>query len=267
MEYTHLLKRIMKDGEKAAPRGQEIKEIMHVKLDVGQRCLYDFPSRPFGKTWAYTQKELAWYLSGDRNSSAIIQHAKMWGEIQNLDKTVNSNYGHLVFYRKGSHPTMGHRKIKMLPPFEWAAQSLENDMDSRQAIMTYNSGGYNFIGNRDYICTQHQAFYIRKNRLLCYIALRSSDSIFGLAHNMPWWQLVYQMLHLRLLAKYPGLTAEHINVTIYSSHIYKRHYELVRNMIRGKNKRYRLQLREMIPLHKSQEWYEQNLSKYIKVKA
>ena len=266
MEYVHLLKEIMREGKTISPRGQEVKEIMHVKLDVGQRCLYDFAARPLEKVWAYTQKELAWYLSGDRNSSAIVQHAKMWGEIQNPDKTVNSNYGYLVFYRRGIHPSMGTRQVKVHPGFEWAARSLEKDSNSRQAIITYNSGGYCFDGVLDFICSQHQAFFIRENRLLCYIALRSSDAIFGLAHNMPWWQLVYQMLHLRLLNTYPNLQAQHITVDIYSAHVYERHYELVRNMIRSKPKRLKFIVSECPPLHKSQQWYEQNLNKFVKVR-
>lgn len=150
-------------------------------------------------------------------------------------------------------------------PFEWAVYSLEKDRESRQAVMTYNTGAFNFEGNNDYICTQHQAFFIRKGRLECYIALRSSDAIFGLTYNMPWWSIVHQQLFLRLKEKYPELQLGAIRVTIYSAHIYEQHWSLVRSMLATDIKRYQAVLQRPIPLNHSIEWYVENMASHIKI--
>lgn len=271
MLYPELLEEIMTCGETV----KGTKELMHVQLRVPKHCLYDFPGvRPLDKIMDYAKNEIPWYMSGDRNSSFISEKASLWREIKNPDGTLNSNYGFLVFYNRTEHPSYRDQdsreketiEMHTLPPFEWAARALEKDSTSRQGMVTYNTGGFNFVGNRDYICSQHQAFYIRDNRLLCYIALRSSDSIFGLPYNMVWWQTVYQQMLHRLRKTFPLLVEEDIIVTIYSSHIYERHYELVEKMLETKPFKYEYNLRTAIPLNNSLDWYLKNINRYISVK-
>lgn len=258
MNYIDLLWEIMQEGRQV----RDTKELMHVNLVVPKGCLYDFPEvRPLNETEKYLKAEVAWYMSGDRDHTEIAKHAELWRKIKNEDGTLNSNYGHLVFYNCTLHPSLGD---VCLPPFEWAARALEIDKNSRQGMVTYNSGGFNYTENKDYICSQHQAFYIRDNTLLCYIALRSSDAIFGLTYNMPWWQLVYQQMFLRLQKTYVELRSASIQVTIYSAHIYERHFELVKKMLRCDNiKTYRFFLEKEIPLGESHERYKANF-KWIK---
>ena len=259
MNYIDLLWEIMQEGKQI----KDTKELMHVNLIVPKGCLYSFPEvRPLHQTGKYMEEEVAWYMSGNRDHTEIAKHAELWRKIKNADGTLNSNYGNLVFYNRTQHPSLGD---VCLPPFEWAARSLESNVDSRQGVVTYNNGGFNYVGNLDYICSQHQAFYIRNNTLLCYIALRSSDAIFGLTYNMPWWQLVYQQMFLRLQKTYPELKSASIQVTIYSAHIYERHFELVRRMLRSDNiETYEFFLGKELPLGQSYEWYKENL-RWIKL--
>jgi len=264
MNYPELLEKIIKHGIVVRPRGEEVRELMHQQLEVDDRCIYHFAhSRELLKIKKYWSKEMAWYLSGDRGHEYISKHANMWRHIKNEDNTSNSNYGYLIFYHKTKHPSLD---IETLTPFAWAARSLEQDKDSRQAVVTYNTGGYNYIGNKDYICTQHQAFYIRENVLYCYIALRSSDAIYGLAYNMPWWQFVYQMMLARLRGLYPALMPTSIIVTIYSAHIYQKHYELVNKMLQSKIKAYKMELKKIPVLGKPPLYYERMFSKMITIK-
>lgn len=274
MEYVELLDSIMKKGHKIAPRGEEIKELMHVTLNVKDN-FYTFPGvREIDTLLNYWKKEFAWYMCGDRDGSYIEQYARLWSRIKNEDNTLNSNYGHLVFYNKTSHPSNSLQAmeynpgkpiklIETLTPFEWALRSLKNDKDTRQALITYNTGGFNFVGNRDYICTQHQAFFIRNNVLNCYIALRSSDAIFGLPYNMPWWSIVTQMLYLNLVETYPDLILGDTIVTIYSAHVYRQHYELVNKMLNTRYRTYKALIRKTIPLHNSYDYYLQNFDNLI----
>lgn len=260
MNYPQLLKHLKDKGQ----YNSGTQELMHLELEVSPKCLYSFGTvRPLQKIEDYMIPELSWYFSGDRSSEFISKKAKLWGEIVNPDRTLNSNYGYLVFYHKTPHPSLD--STKTLPSFEWAARALENNVNSRQGMVTYNNGGYNFVGNKDYICSQHQAFYIREGKLLCYVALRSSDAIYGLPYNMVWWQAVYQQMLLRLRKTY-SLTAEDIRVTIYSSHYYEKHSKLIDEMLKCKVFEYEFYLRNIVPLGNTLDWYLENIQRYISVK-
>lgn len=263
--YPQLLNKIMAKGDIVKPHGREVKEILHARLEVSPFCnIYSWDEiRPIKKIIAYLWKELAWYLSGDRHALHISKYAGLWEKIKNSDGTLNSNYGHLVFHNRTHHPSLGEITLS---PFQWASKCLLDDPDSRQAIMTYNTGGFNFVGNDDYICTQHQAFFIRQNKLICFIALRSSDAIFGLTYNMPWWSLVHQMLRLSLLSKYPDLELGGICVDIYSAHIYKQHYDLVGKMISRRPHKWLLSVNRQIPIKGApMDWYERHLPDYVSI--
>jgi thymidylate synthase len=270
VNYPELLKSILYYGKEVSPRNRTVRELVKVQLTIPPDCnIYAWPGiRPIEKIESYLWEELAWYMSGNRLAKHIAKFAGLWEKIKNSDGTLNSNYGFLVFYNATAHPSLGRVTHT---PFEWARRALINDQDSRQAIITYNTGGFNFDGNDDYICTQHQSFLIRNNTLHCFVALRSSDAIFGLTFNMPWWSLVQQQLWLSLRNYYPDLKIGHIEVDIYSAHIYAHHFELVREMTSKKPDYYRLKVENTIPLGALNEercdldWYRKNIKNYVSV--
>jgi hypothetical protein len=158
MDYLTLLKTIMDEGKTINPRGEEVKELMHVQLEVDENIFAFSGVRELDFILNYWRREWAWYMTGDRLGTQVEPYAKLWTRIKNEDKTLNSNYGHLVFYNTTPHPSLSPQIKAIMTPFQWAHHSLKNDMNSRQAMITYNTGGFNFEGNKDYICTQHQAF-------------------------------------------------------------------------------------------------------------
>lgn len=163
MNYPSLLAHIRYAGKIISPRGEEVREVTHVQLEVTNN-IFEFPGvRNLETILNYWRKEWAWYMTGDRDGKYIEQYAKLWSRIKNPDNSLNSNYGYLVFYNRTEHPSNRLENIDNLPgkctpivntlaPFDWAFQSLKVDKNSRQAVMTYNTGGFNFLGNRDYIC-------------------------------------------------------------------------------------------------------------------
>lgn len=257
LEYSGLLMAIMEDGFEYAPRGQKVKELLNVQLEVTPACLYDFGKvRPIEKTLGYWKHEWAWYMSGDRKADYIEKQAKMWSEIKTQDGMLNSNYGYLVFYRE-QEPSLN--------PFQWAEYSLSKDRDSRQAVVTYNGGQVNIPGNKDYLCTQYQHFMIRGASLVCFIGLRSSDAIFGLPNNMPWWSFVQQQLFRKLKPLYQELELGPIIVTIDSAHVYERHFELVEKMLAIEPEVSKINLKHEVPLGKDAEWYYKNFGEFIDI--
>lgn len=271
MNYHQLLNIINNNGKKVLAcsstsninRMQETREILSVNLDITGTNIYAYPGiRPIERIMKYLRAEWAWYFSGDRRSELISKHAKLWSEIENTDGTLNSNYGHLVFYNRTPHPSLSN---DIYTPFDWAVARLSEDKNTRQAVVTYNTGGFNYTNNKDYICTQFQHFLIRGNELICFIPLRSSDAIFGLTYNIPWWSAVQQLLRISLLNEYPNLKLGAIEVNIHSSHMYEKHYDIINNMLSIEPEEYYIEILDAIPLGKGYDWYNKNIDKFYKL--
>lgn len=261
MNYFELLDKIYYKGVTIRPRNEETKEIINAELIIDEHNFYYTEQfRSFEKVSKYLFAEIPWYWSGNTNNSFIKPYAKMWEEIENPDGTNNSNYGNLVYYKQ--------RKSEYgdnLTGFQWALQNLKKDMFTRKAIITYNDGHYNWIENTDYICSQCQHFMIRDYKLICIIYLRSSDAIFGLQYNIPWWSLVHQDLYLQLLQTYPMLELGGINVHIGSAHLYERHYDLAINMLLEERKSKTLKLLKPLKLGLTAEEYKEKLFEWVQI--
>lgn len=267
MKYFQLLNEIYKLGKVVDPnensnnpnRKEAIHELINVQLEIEKNNIFCVDEiRPLTAVREYLMGEMAWYFSGDRTTSYIAKYSKFWNKISNEDGTSNSNYGNLIFYKKSSHPLHS-------TPFEWAREALENDKHSRQGLVLYNSRDFNYRGNKDYICSQYQHFLIRGNKLICIIGLRSSDAIYGLTYNIPWWSIVHQTMLLSLREHYPELEEGKIYVNISSAHIYESKIGLVGDMLNHPKKEYRLELNKIIPLGKGFNWYEEQIKNYIDI--
>lgn len=249
MKYFDLLSEIHHFGETVVTRNLETKELLNVVLDVDDyNCFSVEDCRPWEEIKKYLYAELAWYMSGDRDITKILPYSKFWESIRNPDNTANSNYGDLVFYRRNSHG---------FTSFDWALQVLADDKHTRKALVLYNDKEFFSHGNRDLICNQYQHFFIRYNMLLCTVALRSSDAIYGLTYNIPWWSFVHQRLHRLLVEEcYSDLKLGPITAFISSSHIYENKYSLVDKMVNSRLKQYKfLNMHAHIPLGLTFEEY------------
>lgn len=251
--YSNLLRALYCEGNEIMTRNLETKELRQVLLEVKEwNCVSSEPDRPWKAIKAYLFAELAWYMTGERSIERISYFSKFWEGIANSDGTANSNYGDLVFYRSNSY---GYSS------FFWAYESLLEDKNTRKAICLYNDRKFFFSSNKDLICNQYQHFFIRNNKLDCDVCLRSSDAIFGLTFNIPWWSLVHQQLYLMLKEKYPELRLGNITAFIGSSHIYQNKYELVRKMLNsGIDYRF-MKLNKVLPLGMSFEFYKDKVFK------
>lgn len=222
-DYFTLLQRVFRYGETVISRGLKTVELRNQILELDE---YNCISVPKIRDWEDIQKylypELAWYMSGDRNITSILPFSKFWEQIRNVDNTANSNYGDLVFYRKNKFG---------ITSFQWALNRLVEDKYTRKAIVLYNDRDFFFPDNKDLICNQHQNFHIRNNTLHCSVCLRSSDMIYGLTFNMPWWSFVHQTMFLTLKDYYPELRLGSITAFLESVHIYENKFQLVEKIL------------------------------------
>lgn len=252
--YYSLLSKIYNDGDLVEARGLKTKEILGAGLEVKDYNCFASPChRPWEDVKKYLYAELCWYLSGERSIEKILPYSKFWGQIRNPDNTANSNYGDLVFYRKNEHGVTS---------FDWALRQLKDDKFTRKAIVLYNDRNFFFYENKDLICNQFQHFMIRNDELICFVSLRSSDAIYGLTYNIPWWSLVHQQMLHKLKDNYPSLKLGRIEAFIDSSHIYENKWELTRNILLDEKIKIWASFSE-IPLAKTFEWYYENLHNFV----
>ena len=251
-DYFKLLSKIYNDGQSITARGVTFRELIDQKIVIDPSYnYYSCPSRHIENTSKYLFGELAWYLSGNRYINGINKYSKFWNQIANKDETANSNYGYLVFYRKKYEFTN----------YEWCLNSLISDKHSRQAVMLYNSKEFYYEGNKDFLCTQTQQFFIRNNELISIVNIRSSDAIKGLTFDIPWWSLVQQKLLLDLkTVRHNNLVLGDLIINIGSAHIYNKDLELVNKMLLEDRKFYKIMLFNNFKLVEDQKYYEDNLN-------
>lgn len=245
MVYFELLKKVYEWGIEVKTRGLKTRELCgEILVMPAYNCIsVEDDIRPWYAIKNYLFAELAWYMSGRRSTEDILPYSKFWEGIQNENGTANSQYGDLVFYRRNKYGWTS---------FNWALRQLEEDINTRKAIVLYNDREFFYEGNKDLICNQYQQFLIRDNALNCLVALRSSDMIYGLTFNMPWWSFVHQMMYLKLKPLYPHLRLGSIQAFLGSVHIYENKYELVKSMIYDgimKQKYHMLNLTEEVDLN------------------
>ena len=215
-----------------SPRGQKINECLNVCMEIKDVSLNSFknPARDLPKDYLY--KELILYYSGANEAEAFGKASKFWNQLVNPDyHTVNSAYGHLIFkVRDAYHPLFGNQALTQ---WEWVRHCLIKDKDSRQAVMHYNRPSHQWFGNKDFVCTMSNQFFIRSNKLYLTTYIRSNDCIKGITFDIPWFISLMYVMKNELQAFYPELELGSYTHFAGSLHIYERDFELVNNMLKN----------------------------------
>ena len=176
-EFQSLISKIKNDGYESAPRGQKVKELyMHTMPLNPTKVLLDFKERPFN--WKYLAGELAWYLKKERTVDYISNFSKFWGNLTDEGGEINSNYGDLLFGDQ----------------LYWCLNSLRSDKNTRQAIAFLNQPKFQYVGNKDFVCTMYLNFFIREDTLNMKMTIRSNDMFFGLSYDAPFFSIVLQQM-------------------------------------------------------------------------
>lgn len=262
VDYYTLLHDIFYYGKSVEQHS--IKELIDMKLLADCSMIGNFyctkKERPYDVVYKYLFGELCWYFSGEFHVKNIVKYSKFWDSLKDSSGFVNSNYGYMIFYKE--HFDLA----KTYTPFSWAREQLERNKFSKRAIMFYSGGQYYLSVTKDFPCTTNQQFFIRDNELISIVTIRSSDAIFGLTYDIPWWSVAQQQLYMCLLKKYGDLKLGKLTVNIASSHIYKKHYLLVEKMLKDDFRRFKILLKDEIPLGKDFVWYEKNIENYLEIK-
>ena len=187
---------------------------------IGASFLADEPAI-FGEVnQDYVDNELRWYESESTNIYDIYDDPnkdppQAWQYSANTHGEINSNYGYLIWNNK------------FHCQYERALEELEENPDSRRAIMIYNRPDiwmeYNNNGKNDFICTNAVTYYIRNDELQAVVQMRSNDVVFGYKNDFAWQQYV-----LESLANDLGIQPGFITWQVQNLHVYERHFHLVK---------------------------------------
>lgn len=217
-----------------SPRGLMIRE----KVDYQFKILNP-SSEPIktldlerNKTIAdYTSKEMALYASGTNKASDFAKASKFWEKLANVDGTINSAYGFLIWKNYSCTSNFSNRAMT---PWEWAKESLLADKDTRQAILRFNLPEHCYEGVKDFTCTLNGNFLIREDKLHFSIVMRSNDWNKGILYDMPFFCSLMDKMLEELKSTYPTLQKGSYTHLAHSAHIYEKDADVILKMIGDK---------------------------------
>lgn len=220
--YLAHLKGAFCGGNDVMVRGQRIRELVFQNWTLvdAHSCHIDWSRTSFPERQAtydgYAQKELAWYLTGDRRANRAP--SEFWLKLADKDGLINSNYGHIVL-KERKYPGS-------LCAYDHVINLLKLDRQSRQAVMHYNRPSHYLNQSKDIPCTLTAQVWIRQNQLHMMVTQRSCDLWFGMPYDVPWHCYL-----IRSLARDLGVEPGFFHHTIGSLHIYERDFDRVRRTL------------------------------------
>ena len=201
--YVDLAQYVLKNGEKAAPRGMETREIEDAVIHIND-IYHTLPLKiGRGTVPGIGAVEACQLLSGTSFPQTVIAVGPQF-------KNYTEDSG--IFHGAYGLRTQGQ--------YDAVIDKLKNDSDSRQAVVTIWNPEYdNQPSKRDYPCTVLHQFRIRNNRLNMSVYMRSNDVWLGAAYDFFQFTQV-QIALASVLGIEPGKYAHHVG----SLHIYEQHY-------------------------------------------
>lgn len=171
----------------------------------------------------YAVGELLWYMSGNKNLSAIQLYTRAWDRMSDDGKTVNSNYGWCIQEKYGFNQ------------LDYVEKLLREDPNTRQAVIHIKNPSEE--KSKDVPCTVCLQFFIRQEQLYdpkelsipkLYMVtyMRSNDLWMGLPYDIFQFTCLQIMLAMRLNVGL-GTYTHHAG----SLHLYKRDYDKIQKKL------------------------------------
>jgi thymidylate synthase len=211
----------------------DIRESLGVSFEIRNPCrrLLHIPERDF--SLSYYVAESLWYFLGNNETAWIANYSSFWKKISDDGETANSAYGARIFKR---HALIGDSAVNQ---WQYIKEELERDPDSRRAVIHIRTPHDSIpeLASKDVPCTLTLQFFIREGRLFMITNMRSSDLIFGISYDVPFFTLLQERLAHELGV---GLgTYRHVSGSL---HIYQRHFEMAEAMLKNRKLKGELRL-------------------------
>lgn len=160
-----------------------------------------FPRREISEK--YSVAELEWYWSGDNSCHTIGQYAKMWLRLSDDGLTNNSAYGYIL------------QKKYRFNQIEQVIDILQNDRNSRRAILNISDPNLDKKNTKDLQCTIGLQFLIRNNLLETTVYMRSNDVYFGFPYDYIYFVSIAEYIAKRLNIKVGTYTHHATSMHMY----------------------------------------------------
>lgn len=157
--------------------------------------------------------EFLWYMSGSNSLSFIEYYIPKYSDFSNDKETLNGAYGARLFNKTNPLEDQVNNVVKLL----------REKKNTRQAVIQiFDKNDLLIMDNEDIPCTCTMQFFIRQNKLILFVTMRSNDVFVGLPHDI----FCFTMLQ-ELIAKELNIELGDYNHFISSCHYYMEDDKLV----------------------------------------
>lgn len=193
-----------------SPRGMEVREQIGGKYTVPMPAYIDLEDRKVNADFMFA--EAAWIISGSNRLEDLTETMKSYANYSDNGVTLEGAYG-----------------PKVVDQLNYVVDTLENDNDSRQAII--NIWRERPRPSKDIPCTLSMGFMIRENKLEMVVNMRSHDIVLGSTYDVFSFSAVANVVRLLLAERGIEIDKDengnfgNLTVNANSLHLYERHYE------------------------------------------
>jgi len=203
-------------------RGRRCKELNNVMFDItdNNNIVFFLDKKKYIE---YLTGELFWYLTADDRVDVINHFSKFWNSISTNGKC-NSAYGNLLFNTNDNIPKLYNNDSNQ---WWYTFETLKQDMHSRRAFMLFQRPRFQYLENKDIPCTMYIIFFIRKNKFMSTVHMRSSDIRRGIIYDVPFFYVLHFNMYKNLLQYYNNLELVNMTFMTNSLHLYDIDYDFV----------------------------------------
>ncbi len=206
------------------PRGMEVREIISGHYKVPMPAFIDLVDRDVRAPFMFA--EAAWIISGSNRLEDLTPYMKAY-----------ANFSDDGVFLRGAY---GPKVVDQLP---YVVDTLVNDNDSRQAVMTIWRERPS--GSKDVPCTVAMQFLIRNDVLHMVTTMRSNDVVLGFTYDVFSFSMVANAVRLLLKERGIDVILGDLHVNAGSLHIYQKHYEEALKWINASDRDHRFGARVM----------------------
>ena len=207
--WLRAIERVLLTGEKSAPRGLPIKEVLHHthRIDMDHPIISIKERR---LNYAFMLTEARWILEGDNQLAPLHAVNKQMQKFSDDGVTLSGAYG-----------------PRFVSQLDFVVNKLLEDPDTRQATLTLWTP--NPRPSKDIPCTVAMDFKVRGGLLHAQVFMRSSDVWLGLPYDIFAFTCMAEQVRERLISQgggnYKLLELGTLYLTAASSHLYEEHWE------------------------------------------
>ena len=186
---------VLERGQNVAPRGLRTREVLGAWLCLTEprRRVLTIPPRVINP--AFAAAEAVWILSGsdepwiyEFNGKLIdyTDHGRLQGAYGPRFRRWVTRPGRLD---PGTHPL-----VEPVDQLRHVVTVLEQDPDSRQAVVQLFDPARDHQGHRDVPCTLGWRFYLRQGRLHLHTTMRSQDLWLGFPYDVFTFTVLHELV-------------------------------------------------------------------------